>query len=121
MQTEISTPIDLLDAQGHITTEGWARHPLWHYDRSAIHAPNWRIKEWDYFSVLSADQKFGLTLTMSDLGFAGMFAICFLDFERGTFHQVDTLSILPLGKTGFPACSDEGTIRFGDKKLQIEF
>lgn len=121
MQTEITTPIDLLDPQGHITQEGWARQPLWRYDRKAVRAPNWRIKEWDYFSVLSPDQKFGITLTMSDLGFAGLFAICFLDFERGTFHQVDTLSILPLGKTGFPAGSDSGVIRFGNKTLELEF
>lgn len=121
MQTEITTPIDLLDPQGHITQEGWARQPVWSYDRKAVRAPQWRIKEWDYFSVQSPDQKFGITLTMSDLGFAGMFAICFLDFERGTFHQVDTLSILPLGKTGFPAGSDSGVIRFGNKTLELEF
>lgn len=121
MQTEITTPLALLDAQGHLNHAGWARQPLWRYDRAAVQAPKWRIKEWDYFSVLSPDQKFGLTLTMSDLGFAGMFAICFLDFERGFFHQVDTLSILPMGKTGFPAGSDEGCIRFGDRKLQLEF
>lgn len=121
MQTEITTPIDLLDPQGHITQEGWARQPVWSYDRKAVRAPQWRIKEWDYFSMLSTDQKFGITLTMSDLGFAGMFAICFLDFERGTFHQVDTLSILPLGKTGFPAGSDSGVIRFGNKTLELEF
>lgn len=121
MQTEITTALDLLDPQGHITHEGWARQPLWRYDRKAVRAPNWRIKEWDYFSVLSPDQKFGIALTMSDLGFAGMFAICFLDFERRTFHQVDTLSILPLGKTGFPADSDSGVVRFGNKTLELEF
>jgi hypothetical protein len=121
MQNEITSPIDLLDAQGHIAAEGWARQPLWRFDRSAVKAPQWRIKEWDYFSVLSPDRQFGITLTMSDLGFAGMFAICFLDFERKFFHQVDTLSILPLGKTGFPAGSDEGVIRFGDMKVQLEF
>lgn len=121
MQTEITAPLNLLDAQGHLSQPGWARHPFWRYERSAIHAPKWRIKEWDYFSVLSPDQKFGLTLTMSDLGFAGLFALCFLDFERGFFHQVDTLSLLPLGKTGFPAGSDEGVIRFGNATLELEF
>lgn len=121
MQTEITQTLDLLDARGHISREGWARQPFWRYDRNAIQAPWWRIKEWDYYSVLSPDQKFGLTLTMSDLGYAGMFAICFLDFERGSFHQMDTLSVLPRGKTGFGADSDQGCVRFGDKKLQMEF
>jgi hypothetical protein len=121
MQTEITTPLPLLNAEGHITREGWARQPLWQYDREAVHAPKWRIKEWDYFSVLSPDQQFGIALTVADLGYIGMAAICFLDFERGTFHQVDTLSLFPMGETGFPAGSDEGTVRFGDKKLQVEF
>lgn len=121
MQTEITTPLNLLDAQGHLVQPGWARQPLWRYGREAIRAPQWRIKEWDYFCVLSTDQKFGLTLTMSDLGYVGLFAICFLDFERGFFHQVDTLRLFPLGKTGFPTGSDEGTLRFGDAKLQLEF
>jgi hypothetical protein len=121
MQHEISQALDLLNAQGHITHEGWARQPWWRYDRSAVKAPQWRIKEWDYYSVLSPDQRFGLTLTMSDLGFAGMFALCFLDFERGFSHQVDSLRLLTLGKTGFPADSDTGRIRFEDRKLQVEF
>lgn len=121
MQNEITQAQDLLNVQGHIGQEGWARQPLWRYKRDTIHAPKWRIKEWDYFSVLSSDGKFGLTLTMSDLGFAGLFAICFLDFERGFFHQVDSLVLFPMGKTGFPQGSDDGEIRFTDAKLSLHF
>lgn len=121
MQTEITSALPLLDAQGHITREGWARQPHWQYDRAAIQAPRWRIKEWDYYSILSPDQNFGLALTVADLGYLGMAAICFLDFERRTFHQVDTLRPFPLGKMSLPAGSDEGTIRFGDRKLELEF
>jgi len=80
-----------------------------------------RIKEWDYYSVLSREGRFGITMTMSDLGYAGLFAICFLDLERGFFHQVDTLRILPLGRTGFPPGSDQGSISFEDKKLSLRF
>ncbi|NLU47338.1 MAG: DUF2804 family protein [Syntrophomonadaceae bacterium] len=72
MQNEITASIPLLDASGYITQEGWARHPYWIYDRSKIHAPWWRIKEWDYFAILSQDKQYGLTLTMSDLGYAGV-------------------------------------------------
>jgi hypothetical protein len=121
MQHEVTQPLDLLDSRGLIAAEGWSRQPVWRYDRNAIHAPWWRIKEWDYYSVLSADQKFGITLTLSDLGYAGLFAICFLDFERGFFHQVDTLSLLPRGRTGLPSGSDEGTVTFGNKDLTLEF
>lgn len=120
-QLEITKPLELLDPQGQITTEGWARQPYWNYRREAIRASKWRIKEWDYFSVLSPGQNFGVTLTMSDLGYLGVFAICFLDFERRYFNQIETFSVFPLGKTGFPEGSDEGLIRFEDKKLFLEF
>jgi hypothetical protein len=121
MQIEITKPLELLDAEGHITTEGWARRPFWQYDRRAIRAPKWRIKEWDYFSIISPGQKFGIALTMADLGYLGIFAITFLDFEHAFFHQVETFTLFPLGKLGFPTGSDEGVLRFEDKVLRLEF
>ncbi|MGL4368301.1 MAG: DUF2804 domain-containing protein, partial [Spirochaetota bacterium] len=80
-----------------------------------------RIKEWDYYSVISQDKKFGIALTMSDLGYAGMFAICFLDFENGISRQIDTMSVMPRGRTGFSPDSDTGTVSFSDTKLSITF
>ncbi len=121
MQHEILSPLELLGDDGRITNEGWARAPFWRYSRQKIKASPLRIKEWDYYSILSQDRRFGITLTMSDLGFAGLFAVCFLDFEKQYFHQVDTISAFPLGKTGFPFGSDEGRISFGDKKLSLNF
>ncbi len=121
MQKEIYAPLELLGNDGTLQIEGWARQPFWNYDRKKIKASPFRIKEWDYYSILSPGGRFGLTLTMSDLGYAGLFAVCFLDFKNRSFHQVDTISLLPLGRTGFPAGSDEGRICFGDKKLSMVF
>ncbi len=121
MQNEITAQQELLDSRGRIIEEGWARRPYWNYDRNKIAAGWHRIKEWDYYSVLSHDKRYGLTFTTSDLGYAGLFAICWLDFETGFFHQVDTISLLPMGKTGFPPDSRAGLVRFGDRKLSLEF
>ena len=121
MQNEIRKSINLLDGSGHITEEGWARFPYWKYDRAAIKASALRIKEWDYYAVLSEDKKYGLTFTISDLGYLGLSAICFLDFEKRYFKQIDTMSILPMGRTAFPADSDNGHVAFADKKVSIEF
>jgi hypothetical protein len=121
MQNEIRKSINLLDGSGHITEEGWARFPYWKYDRQAIKASALRIKEWDYYAVLSEDKKYGLTFTISDLGYLGLSAICFLDFEKKYSRQIDTMSIFPMGKTGFPADSNSGSVAFGDKKLSIEY
>jgi len=121
VQNEITQPIQLLNSQGNIISEGWARYPLWQYDRGAIKAGALRIKEWDYYSILSPDQGFGLTITASDLGYAGLFALCFLDFRSQTYTQIDTLGILPLGKTGFSPDSDSGQVLYKNKTLSLQF
>ncbi len=121
MQNEIKKSIDLLGRDGRIIEEGWARSPLWRYDRKAVKAGWHRIKEWDYYSLISEKQRFGITMTMSDLGYAGLFAICFFDLNRGYCNQVDTIRAFPMGRTGFSPDSDSGTVSFKDKKLFLEF
>lgn len=120
MQNEIISVVSLLTQEGTITKEGWARSPFWKYDRTEIHANALRIKEWDYFSVISHTGKFAISFTASDLGFAGLFAICFLDLEKKQFYQVDSLKLFTLGKTGFPASPESGSVKFSDSKLSIE-
>lgn len=121
MQHEIVSPQPLLRSDGRITEEGWARFPYWRYDRKAIKAPPLRVKEWDYYSILSPDGRYGLTLTASDLDYAGLFAVCFLDFEKAYFCQVDSLSVLPRGGTGLGPDSDAGSFSRADGKLVLEF
>ncbi len=119
MQTEITQSLPLLNGQGHIAREGWARQPHWQYRRDAIQAGRWRIKEWDYYSVLSGDGRFGLTLTLADLGYLGLGAICFLDFEKRQFHQVDTLLPFPMGAMGLGADSDTGAVELATRALNL--
>lgn len=121
MQNEIMKPIDLLGADGRITEEGWARFPYWRYDRGSVKGSPLRIKEWDYYAVLSEDQEFGITFTVSDLGYLALSAVCFLDFKKRFYHQVDAMNFFPLGRTGFPSGSEMGNIKFSDKKVSIEY
>lgn len=121
MQHEIKRALPLLDEKGHITEEGWARQPYWSYNRDLIQASWYRIKEWDYYSVFSADHHYGIALTFSDLGYIGLMAVCFLDLKKGYSHQVEELTILPKGRSGLTADSDVGTIRFSGKKLSITY
>ena len=44
---EIKEKTVLLNSAGNLTEPGWARRQLWEYDRRAIKAPAYRIKEWD--------------------------------------------------------------------------
>lgn len=120
-QNKISEPCDLLDKNGYLINPGYAIKPYWRYDRSQIKASRLRIKEWDYYYVLAPDQGYGITFTISDLGYLGLSAICWLDFRKKTSTQVESLALLPLGRTRLPATSDAGTTAFHDKKLQLSF
>ncbi len=120
-QTEISEELELLDEKGRITREGYARLPLWNYDREKIRAPWWRIKEWDYYAVIDQNSGKGVTITFSDLGYVGLFALCFVDVRQGMYRQIDSLKILSRGKTGLRSHIDEPhSLLFEDKKLSLE-
>ena len=119
MQTQITEPCDLLKENGTLTNPGYATRPLWRYDRSKIKAAWHRIKEWDYYAVLSQDLGYGITFTVSDLSYIGLVAICWLDFKKGTSQQLDTLTILPRGRTNFPPSPEFGVTTFQDKKFDV--
>ncbi len=119
-QKEIVDSLPLLDSQGQLNEEGWARYPHWTYDRRAIKASWLRVKEWDYYYVLSDDLKKGITFTISDLGYAGLIAICWLDFDTGEFRQVDTIAPLTRGKL-FDEYGENGVLEFKDNKLFLRF
>ena len=120
-QHEVVRPVGLVDRKGHLTEEGWARKPLWRYSRADIVAPLWRIKEWDYYYVISHDGNYGITFTMSDLGYIGLFSVAWLDFTSGFCGQSEEMTFMPLGKTGFGGGSEEGRIRHESAKLTISF
>jgi Domain of unknown function (DUF2804), N-terminal/Domain of unknown function (DUF2804), C-terminal len=119
-QNEITTEMDLLDENGHLKEAGWARQPLWTYDRDQIRAPWHRIKEWDYYAILSHDGNYGLTLTLSDLSYCALMAVCWLDFKEKSFTQLDTMHYLTRGRIGFPPSSETGDLHYADGKMKID-
>jgi hypothetical protein len=98
---------------------GYATDLLWRYNRSKIKASWLRIKEWDYYYILN--DKYGITFTMSDLGFAALIAVAWLDFERGTFTQGDSIRFLTKGSMNFSPTSRQGNVEFQDKKLSLGY
>lgn len=116
-QREITAPIDLLDHSGHITEEGWAKEPYWKYERKSVKAPWFRIKEWDYYIIYSEKWEKFISFTISDLGYAGLIALCLVDMKSGSVFQADTLAVLPRGKiTAVPE-----KMSFSDKVLSISY
>ncbi|MDT8990234.1 DUF2804 domain-containing protein [Curvibacter sp. APW13] len=121
LQQEINAPLPLLDAHGQLVRPGWARQPYWNYERQAIRAPRWRIKEWDYYSLFGDDGRFALTLTLADLGYLGLAAVCYVDMESRFFHQVDALIPFPMGRLGLGPDSNSGRVQWANRDLALDF
>ncbi|MCF7915962.1 MAG: DUF2804 domain-containing protein [Spirochaetaceae bacterium] len=120
MQREISREMELLREDGRIVQEGFARRPVWRYRRGAVRAPWWRIKEWDYYAVIDQARGVGVTITFSDLGYAGLIALCFVDVKHGLVQQVDTLKPLTRGKLGLAEDVDAPhVLEYADKTLSV--
>ncbi len=117
---EVTSNHPLLDANGNLVEPGWSRSLVQDYDRSMIKAPKWRIKEWDYYLVLS--DKFAGAFTISDDGYIGLQSVSLLEFGDNPYEHTETvLNTFPLGKLGLPSSSDEGITSYEDTRLQMNF
>ena len=116
---EVTTRQPLLKADGSLTEPGWAKQLVWEYDRKAIKAPKFRIKEWDYYLVLNDD--FAGAFTISDDGYVGLQSVSLLNFKEGWEHTETILNALPMGKMKLPTDSSAGDVKYEDKRLKLEY
>jgi len=122
--------------------EGWARQPsYWEYSRedalcalehsralsSGVYHRYFRtLKEWDYYCLISQEQRFGICLTLADLGgVASLASIVFLDLKTGFKSQADSVILpwMPLSKRrasiGLASESFRGNVGVHDSTLQL--
>ncbi|MGF7119908.1 DUF2804 domain-containing protein [Rhodococcus sp. BE178] len=112
-------PGPLLDARGRLAEAGWASAEARRYDRDAVAAPSWRIKEWDYYCVLTPD--YGLALTVADNSYMGLLGVSWLDF-RGRCECTENVMLpFPMGRMGLPASADDGDVVVDRRKMRIAF
>ena len=116
---EVTNEQLLLDENGKIAEPGWARRPVWKYDRSRIKSPAFRIKEWDYYLVMNED--YAAAFTLSDDGYIGLQSVSLLNFKEKWEHTETILTPLPMGKMKMPSSSSKGDIIYRDKRLRLEF
>jgi hypothetical protein len=123
-QHEIVDASPLLGRDGTLVQVGWARRPL--LDANLENAATgrfgmlqrFRIKRWDYYGVTSPDGFFSVTI--ADLGYAGMAFVYTVDFESRTHHE-ETITI-PFGKgVTLARNSDRGDTRYAGKRAQLDF
>ena len=118
MNRGITQETELLDAEGRLTVPGWARKPLWNYNREVI-SSKLRLKEWDYYCILSKTA--GISLTISDMGYLGFVGITILYFNTQTEISRSLILPFPLGKWNLPRTSTSGTTAFHNKTANIMF
>lgn len=116
---EVTREQKLLNAEGNIAECGWSRTQLQVYERGAIRAPGFRIKEWDYYMVLNRD--FAAAFTISDDGYVGLQSVSFLDFTRPWEHTETILDAFPMGKLHLPKNSATGNTVYEGKRLKMSF
>ena len=117
---EVITSHHLLNSQGELSEPGWSRALIQKYDRSMIKAPKWRIKEWDYYLVMS--DRFAGAFTISDDGYIGLQSVSLLTFgEKPKEHTETVLNAFPMGKLNLPSSSESGVTHYEDKRLQMKF
>jgi len=122
MEHEVKTEQPLLDKGGRIVEEGWARRPLWLYDRKAVKGGALRIKEWEYWAIINQNKGYALTATISDLGYAGLMALSYIDLNRREVAQEDAIAVLPMGRIKLgPDSRVPSQVSWANKKVRLAF
>ena len=118
---EITKAGPLLNSKGAPVEPGWSRKMLQVYDRSAIKASAFRIKEWDYYLVISNKEQAGFAFTISDDGYIGLQSVSLLDFKVPFEHTETILNAFPMGSLKLPPTSEKGDVSYFDRRLSLEY
>ena len=109
----------LHDSKGHLIEAGWAREERRRYSRSAVTAPWFRIKEWDYYCVMG--EEYGVSFVIADNGYMGLLSLTWLDFTTpGTKADIRVLPF-PRGRMEMPESADVGDIAVTHKGMRLDF
>lgn len=120
MEQKLLTPGPLLDENGDLVEAGYANSLVKTYDRKAIKAGKYRIKEWDYYYIGNAD--YGLALTIADNSYMSLVSASVLTFKAPCFERTASdMAWFTKGKLGLPSTSKEGDLVYENKKKGISF
>lgn len=111
----------VLDKKGR-PDPGWASSGILRYDRKAIRAPFYRIKEWDWYQI--NNDHLVLQFTFGHASYAGQVGVMMFDIQKGeNIFTKDVILALPFGSLKLEASADADNVLLYDKKdmyLRIE-
>jgi len=108
MQKEFTTNGPVLDKTGH-PIPGYSTRSMRQYDRKAIKAMPWRIKEWDFYQI--SNDHLCLQFTIGHTAYAGQCALMLFDFIKGEkIIDIDRLIALPFGSMHMPDHAEKDSV-----------
>ena len=119
MNNRIVEKDKLLDENGKLKHRGYATSLILDYERKAIKAPGFKIKEWDYYLLINDD--FAVALTIADNSYMSLISASFLDFNEKTFKTSSVMKFLTFGKLKLPQSSTFGDTVFENKQVLMRF
>ncbi|MFW5888968.1 MAG: DUF2804 domain-containing protein [Bacillota bacterium] len=109
----------LLDKFGKLNEPGYAFTEVFDYNPEMISASKWRIKEWDYYAILSND--YSLSFTIADLGYIGLAKVSFFDFKERVEFTKEKKILFPFGRFNLPKSINSGDVLFQKKGFVLRF
>lgn len=103
----------VLDRKGR-PVAGFSRRSMRVYDRRAIRALPWRIKEWDFYQV--SDERMCLQFTIGHAAYAGQVSLMLFDFVRGKkLLDLNRILAFPFGSLHMPRDAERDHVLSYDK------
>ena len=100
---------------------GYSTKSLLRYDRSAIKAPPWRIKEWDFYQV--SDKEKCLQMTIGHASYVGQVSLMLFDFRKGVrLIEKSKLIALPFGSMHMPSNTEtDHVLSYNKNGIKMSF
>ncbi|GGH11795.1 DUF2804 domain-containing protein [Paenibacillus segetis] len=118
-QNQITSPGNLLGDDGCLMQRGYSTQAVLNYNRAAIKARPWRIKEWDFYQVANDD--FCLQMTIGHVSYAGNVSVKLFEFATGQHYEITKMLVLPFNRLHMPASAEQGNLTYRQKNMFIEF
>lgn len=100
---------------------GYSTKEILHFDRSAVQAPPWRIKEWDFYQV--SDGEKCLQFTLGHASYIGQLCVMLFDFKtHEKIAMISKLIPLPFGSMHLPASAEaDGVLSCSRGGMEMRF
>ena len=118
-QIEITEPTPLLDKDGTLAVEGWARRDLFEYDRKFAR-PRWRLKEWDFYQI--SNGKLMVQLNFFNITVASAATAALIDLTTGKRIETAQITLGTRRRYHLPSVSDRPNFfRYDRRGVYVEF